>query len=208
MLYYSKMRWKLDGMSFNDLWKLENYEAQTAAQSIQAGIVKHLYKVCAEQYVISIGSTSTVEDFDRYAHGILPMREHLIFEEVVPLTEGFTIEIFPYLSSRRAALAEKPRFLHTVEIAWPSGERRLDEVWPTLTKKLKASDAPFVLGVYRYSGRQTALAVIDIAAPAEIDALAVLPELAGATIVKVWAMRDYIGFAADVATGYTFGAGT
>ena len=129
MLYYSKMRWKLDGMNFDALWKLENKEAQTAVESIKQGIVKHLYKVCAEQYVVSIGGTDTVEDFDRYADGILPMREHLIFEEVIPLTEAFTIDIFPYLSSRREKLATEPRLLHQVEFSWPSGERELDTVW-------------------------------------------------------------------------------
>ena len=35
---------------------------------------------------------------------------------------------------------------------------------------------------------------------------AALPEMAGATVEKVWALRDYIGFAADVAVGYKFGA--
>ena len=42
MLYFSRMRWKIDGMSFDDLWKLEGKEAKAAVDSITQGIVSHL----------------------------------------------------------------------------------------------------------------------------------------------------------------------
>ena len=204
MLYFSRMRWKIDGMSFDALWKLEGQEARAAVDSIQQGIVSHLYKPCAEQYVISIGGARTVEDFDRYAMGILPMREHLVFEQVLPLEEGFTIDVFPYLTKRTAEMDEKPRLIHYVELHWDPRERRLDTSWAEIVETLKGLEAPKVLGVYRLAGRQAAIAIIDIETAAELNRFAALPCLAGAEVSQVEALRDYLGFADDVWRGYRF----
>jgi len=204
MLYFSRMRWKIDGMSFDALWKLEGQEAKAAVDSIQQGIVSHLYKPCAEQYVISIGGARTVEDFDRYAMGILPMREHLVFEQVLPLEEGFTIDVFPYLTKRTAEMDEKPRLIHYVELHWDPRERRLDTSWAEIVETLKGLEAPKVLGVYRLAGRQAAIAIIDIETAAELNRFAALPCLAGAEVSQVEALRDYLGFADDVWRGYRF----
>ena len=204
MLYFSRMRWKIDGMSFDALWKLEGQEAKAAVDSIQQGIVSHLYKPCAEQYVISIGGARTVEDFDRYAMGILPMREHLVFEQVLPLEEGFTIDVFPYLTKRTAEMDEKPRLIHYVELHWDPRERRLDTSWAEIVETLKGLEAPKVLGVYRLAGRQAAIAIVDIETAAELNRFAALPCLAGAEVSQVEALRDYLGFADDVWRGYRF----
>lgn len=204
MLYFSRMRWKIDGMSFDALWKLEGQEARAAVDSIEQGIVSHLYKPCAEQYVISIGGARTVEDFDRYAMGVLPMREHLVFEQVLPLEEGFTIEVFPYLKARGAEMADRPRLLHFVELAWDPRARWLDSRWGDIRTALQALETPKVLGVYRLAGRQGALAIVDIETAADLNRLAVLPCLEGAEVVQVEALRDYLGFAQDVWRGYRF----
>jgi len=202
MLYYSRMRWKIDGMSFDALWQLEGKEASAAVDSIRAGIVSHLYKPCAERYVISVGATRTVEDFDRYAMGALPMREHLVFEEVIPLEEGFTIEVFPYLEARAVHMAEAPRLLHLLEFSWDPASRALDKAWPDLVTLLKASAAPRVLGLYRFAARQQALAIVDVAEAAELTRLSLGPGLADAAVTRVEALRDYLGFARDVWRGY------
>jgi muconolactone delta-isomerase len=202
MLYYSKMRWELKGMTFDQLWDLEAKEARAAAQSIRDGIVSHLYKVVAEQYVISIGGSTDAESFDRYALGALPMREHLTFETVLPLEEGFTIDVFPYLSGRRAAMATDPRFLFLVELSWEPRSRALDGLWPDIARVLK-TDAPLkVLGVYRVAGQQRALAVIDAKDAADVNRFALMPVLGPASVDLVWSLRDYLAFADDVDNHY------
>ncbi|MGB5685140.1 MAG: hypothetical protein WBM35_04965, partial [Candidatus Electrothrix sp.] len=65
MFYYGRMRWDLKGMSFNDLWILENKEAETGIQTLENGMVQHLYKVAAEQYVIVIGDLPSAIELDR-----------------------------------------------------------------------------------------------------------------------------------------------
>ena len=202
MLYFSRMRWKLDGMSFNQLWKLEGEEAKAAVASIQQGIVSHLYKPCAEQYVISIGQTRTVDDFDRYAEGVLPMREHLIFEEVWPLEEGFSIEVFPYLEKRRAEMDDTPRLLHFFQASWWPYARHLEERWPDLVTHLATLTDPKVLGLYRVAGQQRIVAIVDVMDGIDLTRFSNLPMLAGAQVERVEALRDYLGFAEDVWKGY------
>jgi muconolactone delta-isomerase len=198
MLYYSKMRWELKGMTFDQLWDLEAQEARAAAKSIEDGIVSHLYKVVAEQYVVSIGGSADAEGFDRYAFGVLPMREHLTFETVLPLEEGFSIDVFPYLKERRAKMAADPRFLFLVELSWAPRERMLDEAWPALVRTLK-SDAPVkVLGLFRVAGQQRALAVIDVKDAADLNRFALMPVLGRPAVDLAWSLRDYIAFADDV----------
>ena len=202
MLYFSRMLWKLDGMSFDSLWKLEGKEADAAEDSIRNGIVSHLYKLCAQPCVISVGNTTRLEDFDLYAEGILPMREHLVFDEVWALEEGFCIEVFPYLEQRRVEMAEKPRLLHLMQVAWDPRSHRMEEVWPRLVGELGSLHEPRVLAVYRVAGQQRALIFVDVVDAAGLNAVAHLPSLAGAEVEKVEGLRDYIGFAQDVRRGY------
>lgn len=136
--------------------------------------------------------------------GVLPMREHLVFEQVLPLEEGFTIEVFPYLKARGAEMADRPRLLHFVELAWDPRARWLDSRWGDIRTALQALETPKVLGVYRLAGRQGALAIVDIETAADLNRLAVLPCLEGAEVVQVEALRDYLGFAQDVWRGYRF----
>jgi muconolactone delta-isomerase len=206
MLYYSRMRWAIAGMTFDQLWKLEGKEAEAAVASIEQGIVAHLYKPCAERAVISVGATRTVEEFDRYAMGVLPMREHLIFDEVAPLTEGFSIEVFPYLEARAAEMADRPRLLHLVELSWPAAERRLDAAWPGLVADLSGVTAPKIVSLYRVTGLQRALLFADLEEAAELDRLVARDSLAGAAVTRVEALRDYLGFARDVWKGYRLDA--
>jgi hypothetical protein len=202
MLYYSRMRWKIDGMSFDKLWKLEGQEAHAAVDSIRAGIVSHLYKPCAEEYVLSVGATQSIEDFDRYAMGVLPMREHLVFEEVEPLEEGFSIETFPYFEERAKKLDEEPRFLHLIELAWPPGARSLDTLWPRIVADLSGLEAPKVIAAFRVAAQQRALVFVDVANAAELNAVVARETLSAGSVTRVEALRDYMGFAEDVWRGY------
>lgn len=204
MQFFSKMHWKIDGMSFRELWKLEGEEAKAAVESIKGGIVQHLYKPCAEQYVISVGDAPTVEDFDRYAMGILPMREHLIFEEIWPLEDGFTIDVFPYLEERAKTMEESPKLLHFIQIAWPGHERALDRLWPGILEAAPALETPKVLGIFRVAGQQRLIAFIDVASAEEVSLFASGEGLETGHVEKVWALRDYLGFAEDVWKGYDF----
>ena len=204
MLFFSKMRWDLKGMTFDELWELESKEAKAAVKSIQEGIVTHLYKAVAEQYVISIGGSPTGEDFDRYAMGILPMREHLIFEQVLTLEEGFTIDVFDYLSRRRQTMEEDPCFLYFVEFAWEATKRALDESWQAICDSLRDDPPATVVGLYRVAAMQKMMAIVDVRQAEELNRLCRLPALRDAAVETVWLMRDYLSFAEDVERHYRF----
>ncbi len=204
ILFYSKMRWELKGMNFDQLWELEGEEARAAVRSIEDGIVTHLYKVCAEQYVISIGGSPTIEDFDRYAMGILPMREHLIFEDIWSLEEGFTIDVFDYLRKRRNRMADEPKFLYYIQMAWEPQKRIVDETWNNVKEELKDCSAGKVLGVYRVAGQQRIVSIVDVTTADELNSFGSLPVLKSPSVEKVWALRDYLGFADDVWKKYKF----
>jgi muconolactone delta-isomerase len=200
------MRWNLKGMTFDQLWELEGKEAKAAAKSIEEGIVTHLYKAVAEEYVMSIGEAPTAEDFDRYALGVLPMREHLIFEQVLTLQEGFTIDVFPYLTQRRQEMANEPRFLFFVQVAWEPAQRKLDGLWESLCQALQAPMPAKVLGLYRVAAQQRAMAIVDVRDAEALSLLSQLPALQSAMFERVWLLRDYLGFAEDVEKHYRVNA--
>lgn len=204
MIFFSKMRWNLKGMTFDQLWDLEGEEAKAAAKSIEEGIVTHLYKAVAEEYVMSIGGAPTAEDFDRYALGVLPMREHLVFEQVLTLQEGFSIDVFPYLSQRRREMADDPRFLYFVQFAWDPGQRRVDELWEGLCGAMQEEGPAKVLGLYRVAGQQKAMAIVDVRDAEALNQLCLSPALQSPSVETVWLLRDYLGFAEDVEKHYRF----
>ncbi|MEJ2691627.1 MAG: hypothetical protein P8166_00920 [Candidatus Thiodiazotropha sp.] len=191
-------------MTFDELWELEGKEAKAAAKSIEDGIVKHLYKAVAEQYVISIGGSPTGEEFDRYAMGMLPMREHLIFEQVLTLEEGFTIDVFDYLSRRRQTMAEDPRFLYFVEFSREATQRVMDASWQAACDSLRDDVPATVLGLYRVAGMQKMQAIVDVRVAEDLNRLCRLPALRDASVETVWLMRDYLSFAEDVERHYRF----
>jgi muconolactone delta-isomerase len=198
------MRWNLKGMTFNQLWDLEGQEAKAAAKSIEEGIVTHLYKAVAEEYVMSIGGAPTAEAFDRYALGVLPMREHLVFEQVLTLQEGFTIDVFSYISQRRREMADNPRFLYFTQFAWDPGSRKVDELWDDMCAELQNTRIVKVLGLYRVAAQQKVMAIVDVTEADALNQLALLPSLQTPIVEIVWLLRDYIGFAEDVEKHYRF----
>lgn len=204
MLFYNRMHWDLKGLSFDSLWVLESEEARAGVKSIEDGIVKHLYKVASEQYVIAIGEAPLAEALDRYSMGQLPMREHLVFEDVWPLEEGFTIDVASYLRARRERLEQEPKFLCYVQIAWDSSKRQVDGSWGDIKTALKKTDCGTVLGVYRVAGQQRVVAIVDVESAAELNAFSCLPVFNSATVEKVWTLRDYHLFAEDVWKRYRF----
>jgi muconolactone D-isomerase len=204
MLFYSKMRWELKGMSFDQLWDLEGKEADAGVQSIQQGFIKHLYKVASEQYVISIGESNTIEEFDQYSMGVLPMREHLVFEEVWTLDEGFTIDVASYLNERRPGIKSDPRYLYYMELSWPADRRNLDDDWKKIIQVLQGTYTFKILGAYRVAAQQKIILIVDVRSAEELNSISGLDFLRAAEVVKVWALRDYEGFAVDVKKHYKF----
>lgn len=202
MFFYCSMRWDLKGMSFEDLWKQEGEEAKAAIQTIESGMVQHLYKVAAEQYVIVIGNLPNAEELDRTAMGRLPMHEYLVFEEVLSLQEGFTIDVQGYLGPRREQIGERPRLLYFVQLAWDPGQRRLEGLWEGAKQALRDLGSTRVLGLYRVAGQQRMVLIVDVDAAEDLNALANLPVLDSPAVEKVWLLRDYHVFAEDVWKAY------
>lgn len=202
MFFYSKMRWDLKGMTFDELWKLEGEEVKQGIATLDAGFIQHLYKVTSEQYVIVIGNVPSAEEGDRFAMGRLPMHEHLIFEDVFSLEEGFTIDVRGYLKTRREQLKKNPKLLYYVQMAWDPRKRELDGVWDDAKEALKILEKPKVLGVYRISGQQRIIAIVDATVVEELDAFVNLSKLKSPEVEKVWSLRDYHLFGEDVWNGY------
>jgi muconolactone D-isomerase len=198
MFYYCAMKWDLKGISFEDLWKLEGEEARAAIPTIDSGMAQHLYKVAAEQYVIVIASLPSAEELDRTAMGRLPMHEHLIFDEVVSLIEGFTIDVQGYLRPRREQLQQHPRFLYFVRMSWDPKERQLDGIWENAKNILNDLGATKVLGLYRAAGQEQIILIVDVDKAEDLNDLASLPALKNPVMDKVWLLRDYHIFAEDV----------
>ncbi|MGB5685836.1 MAG: hypothetical protein WBM35_08495, partial [Candidatus Electrothrix sp.] len=136
------------------------------------------------------------------AMGRLPMHDHLIFEEVFSLIEGFTVDVQGYLKPRREEQEKKPKFLYYVQMAWDPEKRELDTLWNEAVDALKGFDAGKVLGVYRVAGQQRMITVVDVEKPDDLNVLANIPELRSPVVEKVWALRDYHLFAEDVRKNY------
>jgi len=202
MFFYCKMGWDIKGLSFEDLWKLEGEEARQAIKTIDSGMAQHLYKVAAEQYVIVIGNLPSAEELDRTAMGRLPMHEHLIFEEVFSLEEGFSIDVQRYLKPRREKISQNPRLLYYVQMAWDPKERQLEGLWDNAKKTLKDLGATKVLSLYRVAGQQRIIIIVDVEKAEDLNALANLSDLNSPIVEKVWLLRDYHLFAEDVWKGY------
>jgi len=202
MFFYCNMRWELKGMSFEDLWIMEGQEARSGIQTIESGMVQHLYKVAAEQYVIVIGNLPNAEELDRTAMERLPMHEHLIFEDVFSLQEGFTVDVQGYLKPRREQIGQKPRLLYYVQMAWDPKERKLEKLWDGAKQTLSDLGSTYVLGLYRVAGQQRMILIVDVDKAEDLNALANLPVLDSPVVEKVWLLRDYHLFAEDVWKGY------
>jgi muconolactone delta-isomerase len=202
MIFCCKMRWELDGMSFDDLWMQEAEEARTAIQTIESGMVQHLYKVAAERYVIVIGNLPNAEELDRTAMSRLPMHEHLIFEEVLSLEEGSTIDVPGYLKPRREHIGEDPRLLYYVQLAWEPRERKLEHLWDGAKRTLSNRGSTKVVSLYRVAGQQRMVLIVDVCKAEDLTALVNLPVLESPAVEKVWLLRDYHLFAEDVWKGY------
>jgi muconolactone delta-isomerase len=96
MLFYVQMRWNHEGrLSLDELWDLEQKEAEHAQETIDSGMVVGIWKVAAQKRVIAIVDVESIEDLDRTALGRLPMREYLEFEVVWALRDylGFAEDV-------------------------------------------------------------------------------------------------------------------
>lgn len=202
MLFYAKMRWALKGMTFDELWQHEGDEARAAIQTIESGMAQHLYKVSAEQVVMVIADLPTAEELDRTAMGRLPMHEYLIFEEVVSLEQGFSLDVQGYLRPRRERLVSEPRLLYFIELAWDERGQELDKVWAESCTALQNLEGPQVVSWYRAAGQQRAFAVVDVKEAAELNTLTRHPVLALPRVARMESIRDYHLFAQDVWANY------
>ena len=97
MLFYVQMRWSYEhyGMKLDDVWEIEEIEAQHAQETIDSGKVIGIYKVAGQKRVIAIVNIETAEDLDRDVFGRLPMRDYLEFEAIWPLRDyaGFAEDV-------------------------------------------------------------------------------------------------------------------
>jgi len=96
VLFYVQMRWNHEGrISLEDLWEVEEQEAEHAKETIDSGMVVGIWKVAAQKRVIAVVDLPSAEELDRTALGRLPMREYLEFEEVWPLRDylGFAEDV-------------------------------------------------------------------------------------------------------------------
>jgi hypothetical protein len=130
------------------------------------------------------------------------MHEHLIFEEVFSLEEGFTLDVQGYLKPRREQLEQNPRLLYYVQMAWDPKERQLEGLWENAKEALKDLGATKVLGLYRVAGQQRLIIIVDVGKAEDLNALSNLPVLNSPVMEKVWLLRDYHIFADDVWKGY------
>lgn len=78
-----------------ELWEVEQAEAEHAVETINSGFCVGIWKVAAQKRVIAIIDSPDAEELDRTALGRLPMREYLEFEEVWPLRDylGFAEDV-------------------------------------------------------------------------------------------------------------------
>ncbi len=198
------MRWELKGMTFDQLWDIEKVEAQTGVETIEEGIVPHLYKVASEQYVIAIGDAPSAEELDRFSMGRLPMHEYLMFEAVWPLDEIYTIDLVKYFDNRREKFPDNPSFLMYIELAWNDTDRYLDLNWGRIrhfARGFESNDTQ-ILSIYRVSGTQKIIAIVDFADSMAISRFVANEVFDGSKTDKVWTLRDYVGFADDVVKHY------
>ncbi|WP_327067511.1 muconolactone Delta-isomerase family protein [Kitasatospora sp. NBC_01250] len=96
MLFYVQMKWRHEGrLTLDELWELEQEEAERAVETINSGFCVGIWKVAAQKRVIAIIESPDAEELDRTALGRLPMREYLEFEEVWPLRDylGFAEDV-------------------------------------------------------------------------------------------------------------------
>ncbi len=96
MLFYVQMRWNYEGrITLDELWEMEEAEAEHAKETIESGMVVGIWKVAAQKRIIAVVDVESPEELDRTALGRLPMREYLDFEVVWPLRDylGFAEDV-------------------------------------------------------------------------------------------------------------------
>lgn len=105
MLFYVQMKWKLRNRSLDDVLRLELSEirhAQSQQGSSQDPIeVIGIWKVASQQRVIVVVNVASAEALDRNSMFRLPMRNHIEFEQVWPLSDygQFARDLEQYVSS-------------------------------------------------------------------------------------------------------------
>ncbi len=96
MLFYVEMKWNHQGrITLDELWEIEQEEAEHARETVESGFCVGIWKVAAQKKVIAIIDSPDAEELDRTALGRLPMREYLEFEQVLPLRDylGFAEDV-------------------------------------------------------------------------------------------------------------------
>jgi muconolactone delta-isomerase len=84
MLFYVQMKWNHEGrITLDELWEIEQEEAEHAQETLDSGFAVGLWKVAAQKRVIGIIDAPNAEELDRTALGRLPMRDYLGFAEDV-----------------------------------------------------------------------------------------------------------------------------
>nr|VFJ45853.1 MAG: Ketosteroid isomerase-related protein [Candidatus Kentron sp. FM]VFJ49126.1 MAG: Ketosteroid isomerase-related protein [Candidatus Kentron sp. FM]VFK08366.1 MAG: Ketosteroid isomerase-related protein [Candidatus Kentron sp. FM] len=164
MLFYVQMKWNYQGrLSQDELWALEEKEAEHGLEGIRSGFVQ-LFKVVSQHRIIAIVEADSLENLDRNSMGWLPMREYLEFEVVWALRDykGFAEDVrnrFPRLEQQPPKPTYSNRSTREVAEDWFESLRRkdferaitlLDDniIWENLPFTPGVTDVPPWLGTY------------------------------------------------------------
>ncbi|MFD0683461.1 muconolactone Delta-isomerase [Actinomadura fibrosa] len=96
-----------------------------------------------------------------------------------------------------------------IQMRWNhEGRISLDDLWKVEARETEHAqetiDSGMVVGIWKVAAQKRVIAVLDVESPEELDrtALGRLPMREYLEFEAVWPLRDYQGFAADVAKRY------
>lgn len=87
MLFFFSVRVDHSGVSFDELWDEWEKEVNAAQGALEAGKIKHLFKVSGQRRVVGVLDAESHEELDRIFMAALPMAHMLSFEEIIPIRE-------------------------------------------------------------------------------------------------------------------------
>jgi muconolactone delta-isomerase len=87
MLFFFSVLVDHSGVSFDELWDEWEKEVDAAQGALEAGKIKHLFKVSGQRRVVGVLDVESHEELDRIVMAGLPMAHMLNFEEIVPIRE-------------------------------------------------------------------------------------------------------------------------
>lgn len=95
MLYFFRVRVDHSNVTIDQLWDEWEREVDAASGAVEAGKIKHLFKVSGQRLVIGVIDAEDHDELDKIFMSALPMAHMLEFEEILPIREyaGFATDI-------------------------------------------------------------------------------------------------------------------